>query len=242
MVPANDAASWLNLCGISWFECFPSSATFCIFCSIYLSPFLPSHVFLLVFHPPACFFSAHLPLSIFFLLFSLPLSRVWPWGRAMSPERIEEKGEGAKKKETKKKNNSHVTHSSPPPSPAPHVSFLSLFVCVNEKLWRGEKESVSIGPLKDAAQAGRPPPHCEHTSHLYHTGKSITPGSERAGSELGVESLRRKTRRRRKKRRGKGRKVSSSSAEEGLREWLTGWHKAVSDMIKNNLKVTVWPL
>ena len=59
--------------------------------------FLPSRVASLLLHPPARIFSPLLTLSIF-----LCLSCVWPWGRAKSPERIEEKGEGARRKEKKK--------------------------------------------------------------------------------------------------------------------------------------------
>lgn len=192
---------------------------------LHLSFFHLSHVTFLVFHLPAHLFSPfspRLPFSIVFSL-SLALSQVWPWGQTMSPERIEEKGEGAKRK--KRKNNSHVTQSSPPPSPAPHVSFLSLFVCVNEKLWRGEKESVSIGPLKDAAQAARPPPHCERTSHLYHTGKSINPGSERESIQCGGFEEEDKQEEEEEGQEERVKKVSTSPVEEGLREWLTDWHK-----------------
>lgn len=74
-------------------------------------------------------------------------------------------------------------------------------------------------------QPAQPDPstaHCERTSHLYHTSKSITPCLVQAGSEFGVEGLRRKTGRRRKRRRV--RKVSSSSAEEGeVMSRMTKW-------------------
>lgn len=172
----------------------------------------------LFFHPP--YFSS-LFLFISFSLSFYPLSWVWTWGWAKSPERIEEtdKGKNRKKRKITLMSLTLLLLS---------LLLMSLFspcLSVWMKSFEGEKRSwywLALWKMQPA----QPDPneaHCERTSHLYHTGKSITPSLVQAGSEFSMEGLRRKTRRRRKRRR-RVRKVSTSSAEDGeVMSRMTKW-------------------